>query len=103
MEKSALTSIEEETASILRASDVGALATVESFACTIKKEDGGTPGLARTLSGNCSGSVALRREQLGSNHCENQAMVKEGEADLRCHKHSPRKRRNGGTPVGYLG
>jgi hypothetical protein len=34
---------------------------------------------------------------------ENQAMGKEGEADHRCHKHNPQKRRNGGTPVGYWG
>jgi hypothetical protein len=50
--------------------------------------------------------VALRREQweqFESNHRENQAMRKEGENDHKCHKHSPRKRRNGGMPVGYSG
>jgi hypothetical protein len=43
--------------------------------------------------------VALRREQLDSNHCENQATGKEGENDHRCYKYSPQKRRSGGTPV----
>jgi hypothetical protein len=30
--------------------------------------DGGTPGLALTLSGNCLARVALRRDQLNSKH-----------------------------------
>jgi hypothetical protein len=37
------------------------------------KDDGGTLGPTGTLSGNCSGRAALRREQqeqLQSNHCE---------------------------------
>jgi hypothetical protein len=42
-------------------------------------------------------------EQLWSNHRENQATGKEGEADLRHHKHSPQKRRNGGIPIGCSG
>jgi hypothetical protein len=69
------------------------------------KDDGGTPGLACTLSGNRSGRAALRgeqQEQLESNHRKNQATVKEVETDHRCHKHSPRKR-NGGMPVGHSG
>jgi hypothetical protein len=37
-------------------------------------------------------------EDLGSNHCENRATGKEGEA-----KHSPWKRRNGSAPVGCSG
>jgi hypothetical protein len=41
--------------------------------------------------------------QLESKHHENQATGKEGEANHRCLKHSPRKRRNGGMPVAYLG
>jgi hypothetical protein len=45
-----------------------------------KKDDCGTPGSARTYSGNCSGWAALRREQqeqLQSNHHEKWAMMKE--------------------------
>jgi hypothetical protein len=42
----------------------------------------------------------LRREQLESNHRENWAKGKD-ETDHRRHKHSPQKRRNGGTSVGY--
>jgi hypothetical protein len=40
---------------------------------------------------------------LDSNHRENLATGKEGEADHRRHKHSARKRRNRGTPIGYSG
>jgi hypothetical protein len=40
--------------------------------------------------------MALRREQLESNPLKNRAMGKEGETDHRRHRHSPRKRRNGG-------
>jgi hypothetical protein len=72
----------------------------------LRKDDGGTLGPARNLSGDRSGQAALRREQreqLGSNHCGNRVTGKEGEADDRCQKHSPRKRINGGTPVGYSG
>jgi hypothetical protein len=71
-----------------------------------KKDDGGTPGPTGNISGNHSGRPALRREQreqLESNHRENRATGKEGETDHRRHKHSPRKRRNGCTPVGYSG
>jgi hypothetical protein len=64
MEELASTQMEEETTSSLRTRDVGALATLRSFARTIKKDDGGTPGPGRTLSGNCSGQAPLRREQL---------------------------------------
>jgi hypothetical protein len=42
-------------------------------------------------------------EELETNHGGNRAMGKEGETNHRCHKHSPRKRRNGGMPVGYSG
>jgi hypothetical protein len=65
----------------------------------------GKPGPARTLSGNCWGRAALRREkqeQLETNHRENRATGKEGETDHRRHKHNPRRRRNGGTPVECL-
>jgi hypothetical protein len=31
------------------------------------------------------------------------ATWKEGEANHRCHKHIPQKRRNGSMPVGHLG
>jgi hypothetical protein len=56
MEESATTKIEQETASNIRARDVGAPATLGSFARTVGKEDvGGTPGPACTLSGNHSG------------------------------------------------
>jgi hypothetical protein len=71
-----------------------------------KDGGGGSPGSAGTLSGNRSGRKALRRkqrEQLGSNHRDNRVTLEEGETDLRRHKHSPWKRRNGGTPVGYSG
>jgi hypothetical protein len=44
-----------------------------------------------------------QREQLGSNHLENRATGTQVEADHMRHKHSPEKRRNGGTPVGYSG
>jgi hypothetical protein len=40
---------------------------------------------------------------LESDHNENQAVGKQGEADHRHHKHSPWKKRNGSTPLGYLG
>jgi hypothetical protein len=62
------------------------------------KDDDGSPGPTCTLSGNCSGRRVLRREQLESNHRENRIMGKEGEAEHISHKHSPRKRRNDGTP-----
>jgi hypothetical protein len=63
------------------------------------KDNVGTPGLARNLSGNRSEQATLRREQreqLESNQRQNRATGKEDEADHRCHKHNPRKRRNGG-------
>jgi hypothetical protein len=65
------------------------------------RDDGGTPGPARTLSGNRSGGRE-QREKLESNHRENRATGKEGESDHRRHKHSSWKR-NGSTPVGYSG
>jgi hypothetical protein len=65
---------------------------------TSDKDDGGTPGPVRTLSGNRSGRAALR-EQLERNHRENRATGKKGEADHRRHKHSPRKGRNYGMAV----
>jgi hypothetical protein len=68
------------------------------------EDDGGTPGPPRTLSRNGSGRAALRkeqREQLGSNYSENRATGKKGEVDHRRHKHSPRKKINVGTPIGY--
>jgi hypothetical protein len=49
------------------------------------------------------GWMALGREQFESNHHKNQATGKEGEADDRCHKNNPQKRRNRSMPVGYLG
>jgi hypothetical protein len=55
--------------------------------------DGGTPGPNGTLSGNHSGQVALKREQLGGDHHENQATGKVGEADRRYHRHSPQERK----------
>jgi hypothetical protein len=70
----------------------------------IGKDDDGTPGPARTLSGKRSRRAALmreQREQLGSNYCENRTTGKEGDADHRRGKHNPRKRKNGGTSVGY--
>jgi hypothetical protein len=69
------------------------------------KDDGGTPGPARIVSGNRLGCAALWREQqehLESNHRQNRATGNEGEVAQSRHKHSPRKR-NGGTPVGYSG
>jgi hypothetical protein len=55
IEELAPTQMEEDIASSLRARDVGALATLRSFACTVGKDDDGvTPGQACTLSGNCS-------------------------------------------------
>jgi hypothetical protein len=41
------------------------------------------------------------RERLESNRHENRDTRKVGQADHRRQKHSPRKRRNGGKPVGY--
>jgi hypothetical protein len=65
----------EKTTHSLRASDVGAPATLGSLSRTVGKEDnGGTPVLASALSGNRSGRAALRsgqREELESNHREN--------------------------------
>jgi hypothetical protein len=69
------------------------------------KDDGGTLGPARNVSGNRSGCAALRREQveqLESSHRENRGMGWEGEPDHSCHKHSLWKR-NGGMPVGHSG
>jgi hypothetical protein len=65
-----------------------------------KENDGGTPGKARTLSGNRSGRAALRREQLESNHREIRATGKEGTANHRRHKQNPGNCR---MPVGYSG
>jgi hypothetical protein len=55
------------------------------------------------LSGSSSGWAwaALRRKQLESKHCANQAMGLKVKPSRR--KHSPRKRRNGTAPVGHLG
>lgn len=69
-----------------------------------KDDDCGTSGPAHTLLGSRSVPAALtrkKRKQLETNHRENRATGKEGEGDHRRHKHIPRKRRNGGTPVGY--
>jgi hypothetical protein len=84
MKELATAQAKEETAHGLRATDVGAPATLGSFACTIGEDDGGTPGPACTFSGNRSGQAALRRKQqkqFGSNHHENQATGKKGETD----------------------
>jgi hypothetical protein len=62
MEESAPTQTDDETTSSLRAKDVGAPATLGSFARTVGKEDdSGTPGSVRTLSGNRSGRPTVRR------------------------------------------
>jgi hypothetical protein len=63
------------------------------------KDDNGTPGPARTFSGNRSGRTALiskQRQKLGNYHSQNRAAGKEGET-----KHRPRKRRNGGKTTGH--
>jgi hypothetical protein len=68
------------------------------------QDDGGTRGPALTLSGNYSGRAALKKEQqkqLESSHRENRAAGKECKPNHRCHKHSPRRSRNGGTSVSY--
>jgi hypothetical protein len=67
-----------------------------------KRVDVSTPGPTGTLCGNHSGRAALRREPLESNHCVNLATEEEGETNHR-RKHSLRKRRSGGTPVGHSG
>jgi hypothetical protein len=91
----------------LRAMDVRELITLRTSAQTNwKKNYGSRLGLTGTLSGSCSGWSTLRREQreqLESNHHENQATGKEGKTNHRHPKHSPWKRRNGGTSVSYLG
>jgi hypothetical protein len=51
---------------------------------------------------NHSGWAALRREQLESNHLENQAIGEKGDIDHRHHKHSSWKK-TGSMPVGYSG
>jgi hypothetical protein len=89
--------VESEWLDIVKGSAVSE--TKEETSKAQPSDDGGTCGPAHTLLGNCSGCVALRREQLKSDHYENQAMGKEGEADHRCHKHSPRERRNGGMSL----
>jgi hypothetical protein len=78
----------EESTHRERARDVGALATLSSFACTNQKKDlyylhpvvchdvekkvnGSIPGSTGTLLGSHSGMAVLRREQLESNQCEN--------------------------------
>jgi hypothetical protein len=50
-----------------------------------------------------SGLKGEMRGQLEKNHRGNRSTGKESETDNRRHKHSPRKRINGGTPVGYSG
>jgi hypothetical protein len=73
---------------------------------TADKDDGVTPGPARTLPGNHLGRAALRRAQrelLESNHRENRVTGKDDEADQRRLKHSSRSRRNDCTPIGYSG
>jgi hypothetical protein len=60
------------------------------------------PGLARNLSGNRSGQVALKweqQDQLESKLRNKLSHRKEGEAKHKHCKHNPQKR-NGGTPVG---
>jgi hypothetical protein len=50
VEGSALFETKEETAQRVRAGDVGALATLGTFALTVwKKDDGSTPGPTGTL------------------------------------------------------
>jgi hypothetical protein len=44
---------------------------VQSTALGKNEDDGGTPGLAHTLSGNHLRQVALRREKLERTHHEN--------------------------------
>jgi hypothetical protein len=95
---------QKKTAHRVRAGDIGALATLGSFACTGQKKndavnldelasyEGTTWG--ERPSGGCSGSG----QRVIS---ENRATEKEGETDNRSHKHSPQKRRNGSMPVGY--
>jgi hypothetical protein len=67
---------------------------VAELATTQAKEDTtiGTSGLKE-------GAAVV----FGNNHRANRNTGKEGEADHRLQKHSPRKTNNGGTPVGYSG
>jgi hypothetical protein len=107
VEGSAFSETKKETAHRVGAGTVRAPATLDGFPHrSDKQDDGGKPGRTGTLSGSRSGHVALRREQserLESKHREKPSHRKEGEIDLRCWKHSPRKRRNGFTPVGPSG
>jgi hypothetical protein len=71
-----------------------------------KEDNGDIPRPTGTLCRNCLGWAALRREQweqLERSHHEKPTHRKEGETDHGYYKHSPRKRKNGGMPVGYLG
>jgi hypothetical protein len=103
VEELATAKAKEETTSSLRAIDIRCRSIDHSRNFCMhqpEEDDGGTRRPAHTLSGSCSGWVALRREQqeqLERNHHENWTMGKEGKTN-----HSPRKRRNGGTPVGNV-
>jgi hypothetical protein len=84
-------------------------ATLGSFARSIEKEkqdDWDAPGSTGNLSESRSGCAALKRQQqewLKNKHREMLSHGKKGETDRRYCKHSPRKRRHGGTPVGHSG
>jgi hypothetical protein len=55
------------------------------------EDDGDIPGPDTTLTGTRSGQAAFRKEQLESNHRDNQDKGKEGEANHRRYKDNPRK------------
>jgi hypothetical protein len=93
----ACSEMKEEITSSLRARDVGASTTLGTFAHTNRKGSVDQGWWWYTWT---SSHQWVTWGQLEGNHREYQATGKEDEADHRYHMHSPRKRRNGGMPVG---
>jgi hypothetical protein len=106
VEGSALSETEKETAHGVRAVDVAALTTVGTFGCTNQRK---MMVINLDRLAPCEGTAwdewpqGEQRELLERSHCENRAMGGKVRpvTDVTCTPLG--KRRNGGTPVGYLG
>jgi hypothetical protein len=95
--------MKEETAHRVRAGDVGASATLRSFACTEWKRRMMVIHLDQLspYEGAAQDEWPIRTEQqewMESSQHENLASGKEGETDYKCHKYGPWKRINGSVP-----
>jgi hypothetical protein len=96
--------MKEETAQRVRAGDTGASTTFRSFACTEHKRRMIIAHLDRLAP--YQRAIRDERPYGGSSRSSWRGITmrnepQEGESDHRHHKHSPRKRRKGGMPVGY--